>query len=88
MTRLTEPGTDAASALRRVTHSGKTEVITRLRERLPGALLPGPDRTSDEAVILPLAVSGGSRPVGAMAIGVNPYRRLDAQYHEFFAVAN
>jgi hypothetical protein len=28
-TRLTEPGTDAASDLCRVTHSGKTEVITR-----------------------------------------------------------
>lgn len=37
-----------------------------------------------EAVVLPLVAPGQSRPIGALVAGVNPTRRLDADYRTFY----
>ena len=44
----------------------------------------GPD--PDQAVVLPLTVSGRADPVGALLVGVNPYRPLNEDYRGFFAL--
>ena len=68
--------------------TGRGEEVTGLREEFPGALLPGPlgPLTPDAAVVLPLTVSGRADPVGALVVGVNPYRPLDAEYRAFFTL--
>ncbi len=83
---LTELSDDPAGILDRVITLGKAEELIGLRERLPAALLPGPlgSLTPDAAVVLPLTVSGRPHPIGALVLGVNPYRALDEEYRAFF----
>ncbi len=68
--------------------AGKTEEITGLREQFRDALLPGPlgPLTPDTAVVVPLTISGRAAPIGALVLGVNPYRRLDGEYRAFFTL--
>jgi signal transduction histidine kinase len=42
--------------------------------------------TPDTATVLPLTVSGRPDPIGVLAVGVNPYRMLSAEYRAFFTV--
>ncbi|MGY1811539.1 ATP-binding protein [Blastococcus sp. SYSU D00820] len=56
-------------------------------EQLPLAALgiaggPFGDAVTD-AVVLPLASASGTEPVGALVLGVNPNRALDAEYRTF-----
>jgi signal transduction histidine kinase/DNA-binding response OmpR family regulator len=85
---LTEFSGDPAGILDRVVTLGKTEEVTGLGDLVPGALLPGPlgDLVPDAAMVVPLTVSGRSQPIGALVLGVNPYRRLDDEYRAFFAL--
>jgi len=85
---LTDPGQDPNGMIHRVLDSGRTEEVTGLREVFPGALLPGPlgPLTPDTAVLLPLTVSGRPAPIGVLAVGVNPYRPLNAEYRAFLKV--
>jgi signal transduction histidine kinase/DNA-binding response OmpR family regulator len=72
----------------RVLGTGETVIVEGLRDRFPGLLDAGPlgPRTPDQAVLMPLTVSGRSDPVGALLLGVNPYRPLDEPYRAFFSV--
>ncbi len=72
----------------RVIRTGRAESVGDLRNRFPGAFAPGPigPLTPDEAVAVPFTVSGRSRPIGAALFGVNPYRRLNEEFQEFFAM--
>ena len=71
-----------------VIRTGRPEEVAGLRESFPGALASGPlgELVPDSAVILPLTVSGRSDPIGALALGVNPYRPLDDEYRAFFGL--
>ncbi len=84
----TDVATDCGGVLGRVVRTGRGEEVTGLREEFPGALLPGPlgPLTPDVAVVAPLTVSGRADPVGALVVGVNPYRPLDAEYRAFFTL--
>ena len=67
---------------------GKPEEVTGLREMFPGAFEAGPlgPLHPDAAVVQPLTVGGRPDPVGALILGVNPYRALDDEYRSFFTV--
>ena len=84
----TDAAADSGGVVDRVVRTGRGEEVTGLREDFPGALLPGPlgPLTPDVAVVLPLTVSGRADPVGALVVGVNPYRPLDAEYRAFFTL--
>lgn len=50
-------------------------------DRLP----PGPaHQRLNEAIVLPVTSSGDTRPLGILVAGINPTRRLDAEYRTFF----
>lgn len=72
----------------RVIGLGRVEELTGLRTGCPGVFLPGPlgPLVPDQAVTMPLTVSGRADPVGALLVGVNPYRPLDEDYRGFFAL--
>jgi signal transduction histidine kinase len=57
------------------------ELVVGLRDRFPGLIEPGPlgPLAPDQALVLPLTVIGSAKPVGAVVLGVNPYRLLDEQ---------
>ncbi|WP_100499749.1 SpoIIE family protein phosphatase [Geodermatophilus chilensis] len=80
------PGPEADAAVRRVAAGGPTEVIGGVRTADGSWFVPGPvgDSAPDQAVILPITVSGTAQPVGVLVCGVNPYRELDADYRGFF----
>lgn len=77
------------TASNRVIDTGRTEVLEGLRARYPGVLQPGPlgPIAPDVAVVLPLRISGRRQCIGAVVLGVNPYRRLDQQYRTFYELA-
>jgi signal transduction histidine kinase/DNA-binding response OmpR family regulator len=69
--------------------TGRPEVLHALRARHPTVLSPGPigPLLPDEAMVLPLAaVVGEPRPIGALVLGVNPYRPLDDEYRAFLTL--
>ena len=85
----TDPGSiDLPDVVNRVIRSGRQAEIDGLRERFAERIAPGPlgELVPDSAVILPLTVSGRPNPVGALVLGVNPYRPLDDEYRSFFAL--
>ncbi|MEO6886706.1 MAG: PAS domain-containing protein, partial [Jatrophihabitantaceae bacterium] len=67
--------------------SGARGLVTGLRESIPReAFERGPlgDEVPDAAMVLPLSVSGVSRPTAVAVLGVNAYRAVDAVYLTFF----
>ncbi|MGS0687809.1 ATP-binding protein [Nakamurella sp. GG22] len=85
---LTDVAGDPAGILDRVIASGSVEEVNGLRGMFPGAFEAGPlgPLHPDSAVVQPLTVSGRTEPVGALILGVNPYRPLDDEYRSFFTV--
>jgi len=77
-----------ATVVGRVIATGKSEVLTDLRERYPAAIERGPigPLIPDEAMVLPLTVARGITTIGALVLGVNPYRCLDDEYREFLSL--
>ena len=71
--------------LQRVLKTADAEAVTGLRDQLPDVLPAGPlgPLRPDAAVVLPLTVSGRSEPIGALVLGVNPYRPLDDDFWAF-----
>ena len=71
--------------LQRVLKTADAEAVTGLRGQLPDVLPAGPlgPLRPDAAVVLPLTVSGRSEPIGALVLGVNPYRPLDDDFWAF-----
>ncbi len=78
----------AAEAVAATFASGRLQVLNDLRATSGDALTPGPigDLLPDVAVVLPLSVSGQGEPIGALLLGVNPYRPLDEAYLSFVDV--
>ncbi len=76
--------TEIAAALR----TGEAQVLTGLREQLGDQLTPGPigPLLPDQGVVLPVVGGPGTRPLGAMVLGINPYRQLDAEYRAFLSL--
>jgi PAS domain S-box-containing protein len=63
--------------------SGASQRIADLKARcgeLPGGAW---GRPVDEALLLPLGQQGQERPAGFLVAGLNPFRRLDADYDSF-----
>ncbi|MGS0686756.1 ATP-binding protein [Nakamurella sp. GG22] len=73
---------DAAA---RVTRTGEAEVLQGLRELAGKTLTPGPlgPLLPDTAVVMPLILTGRSVPVGALILGISPYRPLNQEYQSF-----
>jgi PAS domain S-box-containing protein len=72
-----------APSVARVAREGRSHVLS-LRE-LAADVPPGPDGTPIlEAVVLPLTAGSQARALGALVVGVNPGRPLDAEYRAFF----
>ena len=71
--------------LQRVLKTADAEAVIGLRDQLPDVLPAGPlgPLRPDAAVVLPLTVSGRSEPIGALVLGVNPYRPLDDDFWAF-----
>ena len=76
------------SAVGRVLSTGRWQEVSGLRAAAPGVLLPGPlgPLTPDTAVVVALTVTGRPEPIGALVLGVNPYRPLNDIYRAFFTV--
>lgn len=74
---------DGTTALGRVATTGVSEVVFGLAGRVSPGMIEvsplGPD-FPDEAMIVPLFVSGQDRPAGVLVLGLSPYRSLDAYY--------
>lgn len=92
-----EPGHAAAPAhltfesgnswpLREVMHSG--EALAVETDRLRMEMLPqGPwDRPPSQAVVLPISSGVEKGRVGALIVGLNPFRRFDEGYRTFLAL--
>ncbi|MDP9430595.1 MAG: ATP-binding protein [Actinomycetota bacterium] len=79
-------GPEADAAVRRVAAGGPAEVVGGMRSGDRSWFVPGPagDSVPDQAVVLPITVSGTAERVGVLVCGVNPYRELDADYRGFF----
>jgi len=77
---------DDRSAIGRVALSGDSEMIADLAEWLPsGGVELGPlgPKLPHQALVVPLWVSGQSKPAGVLALGLNPYRAVDEVYRTF-----
>ena len=81
-------GSPEAETIARVMRNGHPELLTDLRRRTNGSIVPGPigPLIADEALVLPLTVALGTRPIGVMVLGVNPYRPLDDEYRSFLVL--
>ena len=77
-----------AMGVDRVLSTGETVEVNGLRDRSPVRLDASPlgPLTPDQAVLMPLTVSGRSDPVGVLVVGVNPYRPLDEAYRAFLSL--
>jgi anti-anti-sigma factor len=79
----------SGSALGKALRTGEPVVVRGLREGFPGASPAAHELgplSPDAAVVLPL---GAGAPIGALVLGVNPYRPLDEEHLAFLhAVEN
>jgi PAS domain S-box-containing protein len=65
------------------TLTGQTVVVDDLERRFPALPTGCWSEPPASAVLLPLAQSGQARPYGFLVAGVNRYRQLDNDYHDF-----
>ncbi len=79
----TSPATDpSAWPLVEVLQNAKSQLISV--SHLTGLPLGLADLPVDKALVLPVASSGQTRPIGVLIVGINPTRRLDAEYVTFY----
>ncbi|HET8659204.1 MAG TPA: ATP-binding protein [Micromonosporaceae bacterium] len=70
----------------RAAQSGRAELVSALADRYPGTFrVDGPlgPAPVNQALVLPLRVSGRTQPVGVLVVGASPYRELDTAYQGF-----
>jgi PAS domain S-box-containing protein len=80
------PGAGGLPEVLSVAETGRSEPVTGLAGRCPGITqvdTPWGRAAPDQALVLPLQVSGRPRPVGTLVLGINPHRELDASYRAF-----
>jgi PAS domain S-box-containing protein len=85
---LAPGGADCAAwPLRGVVQSGELLVVDDL-DRIFSANIPrGPwDRPPSRAAVLPIPATGENARVGALVVGLNPYRLLDESYRGFLGL--
>ena len=84
----TGPWSAWAAAAARVIAGGDSEMLNGLRGESVDVVLPGPigPLLPNAAVLMPLTISGRSEPVGALMLGLNPYRLMDQDYQGFFSL--
>ncbi len=77
-----------AVAADRVISSGDPEMLSGLRGLSDDVVLPGPvgPLLPDTAMLIPLTVSGRADAVGAIMLGLSPYRPLDQDYQGFLSL--
>ena len=68
---------------------GRVRLVEGVREQYAAALLAGPvgPLLPNQVVLLPILVTGHSRPYGVLAVGVNPYTPVDEGFMEFAELA-
>jgi len=77
------------SILRALRAEGRPELVTGLSAKVPvGTLEPSPlgAAVPHSMMVLPLRFGGQSEPMGALCLGVNPYRMFDEEYRGFFTL--
>jgi len=89
------PGTDAAPRtlvldgderswpLRRAAEDPSGVLVQRLTTRFPGVAVTSWGKAPEQAIALPIAQQGLSRPAGVFIAGLNPFRPFDAEYQSF-----
>ena len=78
---------DSELTIARAARTGLREMIEHLdRVTGPGEVEPSPlgKAVPTSAMLIPLLSSGEMEPLGVLVLGVNPYRAVDAAYHDFF----
>ena len=88
---LLPPGPDtdplAMTRLRTAVATGRPLLVTDIQTQFPGAIDAAGtlgDVPADAALIVPLTEHGQSRQVGAIVLGISPYREFDTDYRSFF----
>jgi len=88
---LLPPGPDtdplAMTRLRTAVATGRPLLVTDIQTQFPGAIDAAGtlgDVPADAALIVPLTEHGQSRQVGAIVLGISPYREFDSDYRSFF----
>ena len=82
---------DAENAIARAARTGLREMLDHLdRVADVGNIDPCPigDAVPTSAMLIPLLLSGEAEPLGVLVLGVNPYRAVDAEYHNFFELVS
>jgi signal transduction histidine kinase/CheY-like chemotaxis protein len=88
------PGTiaeDAENTVARVARTGLREVLDHLEKVADvGNIDASPlgKAVPTSAMLIPLLLSGEAEALGVLVLGVNPYRAIDAEYHNFFELAS
>jgi PAS domain S-box-containing protein len=70
-----------------VLNSHEIQVVSGLRQKYPSLPVGAWDRPPDVAAVVPIAPSGPTGRPGVMAVGLNPYRRMDEGYRGFLQLA-
>jgi len=88
------PGTiaeDAENAVARAARTGLREMLDHLEKVADvGNIDASPlgKAVPTSAMLIPLLLSGEAEALGVLVLGVNPYRAVDAEYHNFFELAS
>jgi serine phosphatase RsbU (regulator of sigma subunit) len=79
------------NAVRATIEAGKVQTLVDLDDLVPGLSRGGASHVGrtevHTAVVLPLALAGRARPVGALVLGTSPHLRLDEDYQVFLTLA-
>ncbi len=86
--RELSPQAPASAEIRAAVDTGQSVVLKGLPGSLRVDLIAGPigPLLPDEAMVLPLVGAPGTSPIGAMVLGINPYRPLDEEYRAFLVL--
>ncbi|MFZ1666467.1 MAG: response regulator, partial [Flavobacteriales bacterium] len=78
---------DAENAIAGAARTGGKEMLDQLdRIAAVGDIDPSPlgNAVPSSAIVIPILLSGEPEPLVVLVLGVNPYRAVDADYHNFF----
>lgn len=79
-------GGECAWPFRAVMESGEPIVVDRLAERVKNIPMGEWNRPPENAVLMPIAHQGQSRPAGVFIAGINPYRKFDYEFKGFLSL--
>lgn len=82
---LTE-GAEPAWPFRAVIETGEPVLVESLPERVKKIPMGEWNRPPENAVLMPIAHQGQSRPAGVFIAGINPYRKFDHEFKGFLSL--